>query len=364
MNFPIKMLFCIIFSFFSLSFSAQRNVGIGTSSPMAKLHINEANNPFKSPFRVDFESTPKLVVGPNGGTTIGSEFGAPTNGLYVKGNLGIGILDSPDKLSIGGDMSITGEIKPNGNQGTPGQFLTPSSNGQMNWSDFPQFKHVQGFSYNENTQEWIVPEGVTYVEIEMWGGGEGGGNVKLSNQIYGGTAPDQVYGGMAGGYVSMRLNVIPENVISITVGKGGFGYHSLSTSSPKEPGGDSNVTSVGLYISAYGGNSDIPTGGKFGGAVAIGSYWGANGMEGGVKEKYQSSFTPGYIPHATYVGAKGGLAYPYEGHKADGGRLYYAHYHSEPPTKGENGRLYGSGGGGAPATAAGDGASGYVKSKW
>lgn len=86
------------------------NVGIGTTSPTAALHVGSGNvgigvgNPTatlmlnsgssENPFRVQVNSSTKLWVLSNGGTAIGSlEENVPDNGMYVHGQLLIGLDD-------------------------------------------------------------------------------------------------------------------------------------------------------------------------------------------------------------------------------------------------------------------------------
>ncbi len=66
------------------------NIGIGTTYPNSKLHVNAASG--TDAFRVQVASSTKLVVGSNGGTTLGVwSTGAPDNGLYVNGQTLIGV---------------------------------------------------------------------------------------------------------------------------------------------------------------------------------------------------------------------------------------------------------------------------------
>lgn len=67
------------------------DVGIGSASPDARLLVRgEAG---ETAFRVRVEGTTKLLVAGNGGVAIGQNFSSlPTDGLRVKGNVGIGTL--------------------------------------------------------------------------------------------------------------------------------------------------------------------------------------------------------------------------------------------------------------------------------
>lgn len=80
-------------------------IGIGTINPNSRLHINAATN--EDALRIQSNGSSKLVVGFNGGTTIGAFTSAPADGLYVDGNTGLGILSPTQKLSVDGAISIS-----------------------------------------------------------------------------------------------------------------------------------------------------------------------------------------------------------------------------------------------------------------
>jgi hypothetical protein len=62
------------------------NVGIGTSLPNAKFHINSAAG--NTAFRVQVAGNTKLVVDDNGGVSVGLSVTPPANGLHVAGFIG------------------------------------------------------------------------------------------------------------------------------------------------------------------------------------------------------------------------------------------------------------------------------------
>ncbi|HEV7782741.1 MAG TPA: hypothetical protein VGO58_15810 [Chitinophagaceae bacterium] len=62
-----------------------QNVGIGTTSPGDKLHINAPSG--VDPFRVDINNNTKLRVWADGGVSIGSLAPPPADGLLVQGTL-------------------------------------------------------------------------------------------------------------------------------------------------------------------------------------------------------------------------------------------------------------------------------------
>lgn len=87
--------------------SSGRKVGIGTSSPLAKLHINSASD--EDGLRVQINSLTKLLVHKNGGVAVGGLFTPPDNGLFVDSMVGIGTANPRAKLHIlrGAEASLT-----------------------------------------------------------------------------------------------------------------------------------------------------------------------------------------------------------------------------------------------------------------
>lgn len=74
------------------------NVGVGTTTPNSKLHVNGSTT--DPALRVQVSGTTKLVVDENGGTAIGAFATPPTNGLYVAGNVGIGTATPTHPLEV------------------------------------------------------------------------------------------------------------------------------------------------------------------------------------------------------------------------------------------------------------------------
>lgn len=71
-----------------LTVSSSGHVGIGTTAPASQLTVNTSSG---NPFQAQVNGSPKLLVGSNGGVSIGSSLLADNNGLYVEGNTGIGV---------------------------------------------------------------------------------------------------------------------------------------------------------------------------------------------------------------------------------------------------------------------------------
>ena len=98
-------------------------VGIGTSSPSARLHVNAASG--TSPLRVQINGSSKLYMSSAGGLSVGSSTAAPSNCLYVAGKVGIGTNAPAAKLHVVGfaqfDSAVfiyNGGLASNTNSGT------------------------------------------------------------------------------------------------------------------------------------------------------------------------------------------------------------------------------------------------------
>src|SRR6476620_3234592 len=72
--------------------------GFGTTAPNSKVHINSASG--QVPLRVQVNASTKFLVHSGGGVSIGSGSTPPANGLYVSGNVGIGIATPENKLHV------------------------------------------------------------------------------------------------------------------------------------------------------------------------------------------------------------------------------------------------------------------------
>jgi hypothetical protein len=85
---------------------AAGGVGIGTEAPNSQLHVR--GDGVSPSLRVQVNSSSKLTVAANGGTSIGAlDDTPPANGLYVSGDVGIGRTPAANKLEVQGDASKT-----------------------------------------------------------------------------------------------------------------------------------------------------------------------------------------------------------------------------------------------------------------
>ncbi len=73
-------------------------VGVGTTTPSAKLHVNSASG--EDGLRVQVAGSTKLLVNSAGGVSVGSLTSAPANGLFVSGNAGFGTATPEANLHI------------------------------------------------------------------------------------------------------------------------------------------------------------------------------------------------------------------------------------------------------------------------
>jgi hypothetical protein len=140
-------------------------------------------------------------------------------------------LSSGQTLNTGYVRGPQGPSGQSGSTGVPGNvviFDTPNSPGTFT--------------------NWVVPQGVTKIQVECWGAG-GSGGYNQSGGVGGG-----------GAYVKSYLSVVPGNVHQIEVGSGSGWY-----SSPKV-GGLSRFDSL---VIAYGGGA-TPFAGNYNNAHPLG----------------------------------------------------------------------------------------------
>jgi hypothetical protein len=91
-----------------MTITDEGNIGIGTSSPDAKLHINDVDS-IGYAFRVQVAGATKLNVWKDGGVAIGTNWTdtqVPDNGLAVSGNVVIGT----STAATGYKLSVNGKV--------------------------------------------------------------------------------------------------------------------------------------------------------------------------------------------------------------------------------------------------------------
>lgn len=145
-----------------------------------------------------------------------------------------------------GPQGIQGEVGPQGPKGDKGEDGAPGKGG--GFSGMKEF-------VEPGTYEFVVPQGVTHVMLEMWGAGGGGGAAMYAGGGAGG-------GGGSGAYTRTVVAVTPGAVYYITVGAGGAsgveGAGQDCASGPCAPGRDGGTTTFstlnGALASAPGGS--------------------------------------------------------------------------------------------------------------
>jgi hypothetical protein len=111
------------------------------------------------------------------------------------------------------------------------------------------------------TTTWTVPQGVTSIQVEAWGGGGAGagfGNVNAK------AAP----GGSGGNYVkNINISVTPGTIMNVSVGAGGLGANSSGANGSASSVSDASSTLLIRAGGGIGGTYSSSTGGTGGVAV-------------------------------------------------------------------------------------------------
>jgi hypothetical protein len=105
-----------------------------------------------------------------------------------------------------GTEGVQGPIGPAGPQGPAGQWV----HGFREYSPDPHRRR-------DGTDTFVVPPGVTQIQVELWAGGGGGGAV-LPQGLAGAGG-----GGGGGGYFRGVIEVVPGETLSLSIGDAGIG---------------------------------------------------------------------------------------------------------------------------------------------
>jgi len=160
-------------------------------------------------------------------------------------------------------------------------------------------------------QELVVPDGVTSIDVRMWGAGGGMcGGVRVA---------EEVGLGGGGGYSDGELPVTPGEILSITVGGAGqrpvAGFGGAGGFGGGGPGGDANVKDPAVDDGGCGGGGAsevVGTGGAItaggGGGAGWGTVTGTSGAGGGPEGGTPSQLTAGYGDGSGGGGGYGGAS--------------------------------------------------------
>ncbi len=210
-------------------------------------------------------------------------------------NTGIGTNNPQQKLDVNGNLNISGNVLLNQTPGQAGQVLMTNGSGNSVWDFQGDFRNV--VTYNTNNS-FTVPNGVSRIMVECWGGG-------------GGATPRK--GGGSGGYIRGYFTVASLQLITLVVGNGGTGGANGGSSGS---GGSTTATAGAITITASGGggsstsaNGLIGNGGDGGGYGVTPStfrtFIGVNGNPGTYTRIQYTSNLAGTIWKETYFGNGG-----------------------------------------------------------
>ena len=215
---------------------ANGNVGIGTTSPDDKLHVNQGSAAFRgitiegtSPalYLKDTQATNAYHIGSNGNYLYFLEdsnqsggynnimaFWDPSNNfIFSLGNVGIGTSTPSQKLHVAGNLRVTGTYYDSNNTpGTSGQILSSTATG-TDWIDGSAIPGVPAGSGTLNTVAMWTPDGDTLGDSPITVSGNDstfGGSITAPDfrgtaQVYL-TSPDSWLFRSTGGSERMRLS--------------------------------------------------------------------------------------------------------------------------------------------------------------
>jgi len=342
------------------------NVGIGATNPQARLSLGSDLANVKLALYDDGTNLYGMGIQSNefrfnvwSSSADFRFYNSPSgNALFTikgTGNVGIGTTTPTQKLTVAGNIDVTGNrivnlaAPINSNDAATKAYVDAQVSGKR--------YRIQVFTSNGT---WTRPSNVDVVWVTMCGGGGGGGGGSTSGG-----------GGGGGGHCFIRYPVDVSSVsnVAVTVGAGGAGVYYPTCVAGN--GGDSKFGSFLIAVGGYGGVSGGDACASYGsGTGGKGRVIGGDGGNAGYNGKDSALGGPGgsagigRYGFIEYGGGGGGGGYP-NGSGGNGGYDYNVDYRR---TDGGDGIGYGSGGGGGGGGACcfrgGNGAPGIVIVEW
>jgi hypothetical protein len=231
-----------------------------------------------------------------------------------------------------------------------GNNLVLATNG--NTLQFSGTAVPNGIQVFTSSGTFVVPAGITRIQVEAWGsGGGGGGSYSGTNGSFAGG------GGGSGGYGIQYYNVTPGGSYSVTVGSSGNSSSSGNDSTPATAGSAGSASSFGgmLVVNGGGGGSGATSSANgTGGAKpspASGSAFPAGVGGGGNGGIYSSGISIGGQGGSAFRGGTGAIGGPVGG---------FPYGHGGNSGEGADGSLGAGGGGGGIGGYGGGGGGGAV----
>lgn len=254
-----------------------------------------------------------------------------------------------------------------------------------------QNETIKTFENAGTTEQWQVPTNVTQITIETWGAGGAGGATKMERvgSLMGLPIYNQrpAAGGGGGAYAKSTIAVMPGEILSIIVGRGGENPNGTArdgesssvkrgTTTLVEAEGGKSVSGTNTLTGAQGGKAsnsigDIKYSGGNGGNGEIGSSSGAfsaSGGGGGAAGNNGNGYNGGNgVSGSSGSAGSAGSAGDGDEIAGNGGEGLHSTIDGEWDNPGKSGSNYGGGGGGSVNTvitttkAGGKGAQGYIR---
>jgi hypothetical protein len=200
-----------------------------------------------------------------GNTSAGALVVQSVGGFRIQSNSTTNAISS----AANGDITLSANLAVTGGRITGNRILSSDSNLEfkLDTTNKRQIFTVYGFDFElENgiitpinktkynyfhtgaNQTLVVPAGVSYIFVKMWGGGGGGGS-------YGGWRQGSLGG--AGGFSHGIIPVVPGETITIRVGGRGLGQPAAARAYPDGGGACTSTGSDNRYAASGGGSSSI-----------------------------------------------------------------------------------------------------------